>query len=262
MKIYFAGCLQRSHCEKIDRIKKEVNILGSFFEANNNKKNIDAFFNNKYAKLRFIDSGAYSAFTRGIEINIDDYIDFITEYINKDMIYANLDIIGDWEATEKNQRYMESKGLNPLPTFHYGTPLDKLKEMIKEYDYIALGGLVPLALQRKKLQNWLDVCFSIIKTDCKVHGFGVNSFYLWKRYPFFSVDATSWLMGEKFRRVIYFEGNELKIAHKKSKDKNIRTVKSHIDKYYEQSEANILTYIKLADKITKLWEKRGIIWKD
>lgn len=98
----------------------------------------------------FLDSGAYSAFSRGEKIDIDEYIKFIQKYQNNIKIYAGLDVIGNYIETRKNLEYMESKGLKPLPTFHFGSPLSELERMIDKYDYIALGGLVPLSMKRKK----------------------------------------------------------------------------------------------------------------
>jgi hypothetical protein len=261
MNLYFAGCLQKSHSLKIEKLGQPVNLLGSYWESNNNSSNIDAFFNNKFAKRLFIDSGAFSAFTKDAKIDLDEYIKFILKNKNEKTVYASLDVIGDPKATKKNQDYMESKGVNPIPTFHFNSPEAELKRLVDQYDYIALGGLVPISMQRKTMQSWLDYCFSIIKTKTKVHGFGVNSLWAWERYPFYSVDATSWLMGEKFRRTIYIENGKVKTASKGDGIKSIRTMKAHTDKYYQQSIANAETYLELENRVTKLWESRGVKWE-
>ena len=76
----------------------------------------------------FLDSGAFSAFTQGAEINIVDYIAFIKK--NKKYIetYAVLDVIGSAEKTWENQRIMEKAGLSPLPCFHFGEGVKWLKK--------------------------------------------------------------------------------------------------------------------------------------
>ena len=91
--------------------------------------------------------------------------------------YATLDVIGDPIATDKNTIKMEKKGLNPIPVFHFKSDINYLKKLIKKYNYIALGGLVPIARRRNILDKWLNYCFSYIKNNCKIHGFGINSIW-------------------------------------------------------------------------------------
>lgn len=145
----------------------------------------------------FLDSGAFSAFTKNIEIDIYKYIDFIKEHIGIIDIYANLDVIGDAEATWKNQKIMEAEGLTPIPTFHLKEDFSYLDRYIKNYNYIALGGI---AQAGRSASNWMDQCFDRIcdtpdhLPKCKVHGFAVTSLKLMLRYPWYSVDSTSWVI--------------------------------------------------------------------
>lgn len=150
----------------------------------------------------FLDSGAFSAFTKGISINIQDYIKFIKDNREGITLYANLDVIGDAEGTWRNQQIMEEAGLIPLPCFHLGEEWLYLERYVKEYDYIALGG-VAQAKNKDSLMSWLDKCWEIIcdkdgwpKT--RVHGFAVTSLGIMFRYPWFSVDSTSWVLTGRF----------------------------------------------------------------
>lgn len=146
----------------------------------------------------FLDSGAFSAKTQGIEINLDEYITFVKEHLVYLSVYANLDVIGDAEATLQNQKRMESAGLKPLPCFHYGEPIRYLQHYIDNYEYIALGGMV--SGTSASLMPWLDdlfatyICGSNGLPKVKVHGFGLTSLRLMKRYPWYSVDSTSWVV--------------------------------------------------------------------
>jgi len=148
----------------------------------------------------FLDSGAFSAFSQGVEIDLDDYIQFIKDHDHLIEVYANLDVIGDPVATWKNQRIMERAGLNPLPCFHFGEDWKWLTKYIdRGHEYIALGGVAQLGTV-KKLRAWFDVCFSdyLCGPDgmprVKVHGYGMTSFPLLWRSPWWSVDSTSWVL--------------------------------------------------------------------
>jgi hypothetical protein len=156
--------------------------------ANNNQQKVELF----------IDSGAFSAFTQGVSIDLDEYIAFIKQYQDIITVYANLDVIGDAEGTLVNQKRMEKAGLSPLPCFHYGEPIEFLKYYLGKYKYIALGGMVPIST--KDLGTWLDNLFANYICDkdgmprVQVHGFGLTSLKLMLRYPWYSVDSTSWVV--------------------------------------------------------------------
>lgn len=152
----------------------------------------------------FLDSGAFSAWSKGVTIDIDEYIAFIKQHKKYIDVYANLDVIGNAKETLKNQQYMESKGLHPIPVYHKGEHTKYLKQYLQNYNYIALGGMVG---DRGNLIYWLDslfidyLCDSSGMPKVKVHGFGLTSLPLLVRYPWYSVDSTSWVMTGRFGAV-------------------------------------------------------------
>lgn len=177
-----------------------LSLLESFFFLRDSK---DFEFMKKLTKEDkldlFLDSGAFSAYSKGVEIDIDEYAEFIRENQHILTAYANLDVIGDPVATWKNQRYLENLGLNPVPTFHYGENVKWLKKYIKRgYDHIALGGMVPIGTSA--LRKWLDKIWLKYLLDAKgnptikIHGFGMTVFSLMFRYPWYSIDSTTWVL--------------------------------------------------------------------
>jgi hypothetical protein len=146
----------------------------------------------------FLDSGAFSAYMLGASIDIDGYIAYIKANADIIEIASVLDGIGDPQKTFDNQTYMERHGVRPMPCFHYGEDPKWLLHYIKNYDYISLGGMVPIA--KPQLVQWLDriwndyLCDANGRARIKVHGFGLTKLDLMWRYPWFSVDSTSWLM--------------------------------------------------------------------
>lgn len=190
MKIYLADTLQR---ERLYSNKFKTNNLESYYAIIFKK---DVSIMKKEISL-FLDSGAFSAWSKGINIDIKEYIQFIKDNKKYIDVYAVLDSIGDPELTWKNQQIMEKAGLHPLPCFHYGEDIKYLKRYIANYDYVALGGMVPIS--NNALVVWLDSLFSkYIPTETKIHGFGMTSLPLMIRYPWYSVDSTSWVMTGRF----------------------------------------------------------------
>lgn len=127
----------------------------------------------------------------------DAYIEYVRK-VGKYMAgYINMDIINNAEESYKSLKYMEKKGVKPLPVFHLGGDINWLKRYIKEgYEYICIGGIVPNRFATVK--PILDKIWSDILTDSngmpkiKVHGLAVTSFHLLKRYPWYSTDSASW----------------------------------------------------------------------
>lgn len=239
---------------------REIAFLHSYLEI----KNGDYDLLTKYLSPEniFLDSGAFTAFTQGTVIDIDHYIMTIKK-LNIPQ-YAVLDVIGDYVKTAENLAYMESKGLRPIPTFHNGSPLEELHKLLQsDYEYIALGGLVPLATNRRALQAWLDKCFKIITSYPKikkVHLFGINSTWCWFRYPIYSADATSWVSGSKFRRIVVFNAERGKMeTHHKGIDTHM-SQKVWNGNYVDLNLHNIAEYTRAADYATELWKKRGVTW--
>lgn len=162
----------------------------------------------------FLDSGAFSAWTKGTDIDIDEYCDFVLKHINVIDAVANLDVIpGSWgskltkEEVERsakqgweNYRYMLKRGVPQdklVHIFHQGEDFKWLRRMAK-LPYIGLSPANDKTTEQKI--NWLDRCMRYVTDEDgmpinKWHGFGVTSLKIMLRYPWYSVDSTSWVQG-------------------------------------------------------------------
>lgn len=192
MKLYFAAAEHKDYdLMKWCGVRK---FLTSYFYAR--KKGIAKYANDEL----FLDSGAFSAFTQKKHIDIDEYIAFIKR--NQCEIYAGLDVIGDAQKTEKNINYMKEKGLRPIPTFHKTSERYWIHKILdSDFDYIALGGMAGIDKNVLANEIWLDKVWNDIlirRPDIKVHGFGMTTFKLIKRYPWYSIDSTTWNVARKF----------------------------------------------------------------
>ena len=165
-------------------------------------------------KVRIIlDSGAFSAWKRGIQIDLKDYIAYVKKNEHLLQAYVNLDVIPgspDRQATQaeiesaaassyKNLQSMKKAGLDPMPVFHFGEDFKWLERLLFDQEpYIGIGGLANASGTPQQIA-WLDRVFTRL-TDLegrpivRTHGFGVASFDLLKRYPWYTCDATSWAL--------------------------------------------------------------------
>lgn len=220
MKLFLAGSPSKNCINYV--FDMGYNKLYSY---ENDKKLIEEWVNkkkenpNNNASL-FVDSGAFTAWTRGKSIDVDKYINFINERSEFICLYGQVDSIpGDRvhgatqeqvlesaEKTWQNYLYMYSKMKNPkglLYTFHVGEPLSFLRRALEWRDekgnpieYIALGGMVGKTKEIRR--KFLDSCYFVIKKssnpNVKVHAFGMTDFELLSQYPVTSADSTSWVM--------------------------------------------------------------------
>jgi hypothetical protein len=159
----------------------------------------------KEKPLLFLDSGAFSAYQHGVEVDMDAYIEFIKKYESWIDVVASMDVIADPVASYENLKYMEEQGLNPMPVFHTGHEDPKwLKRYIDEgYDYIGLGGMARRGAIRTQLMTMLDDLWRKYLLDSdgmplvKVHGFGMTSVAIMLRYPWYSCDSASWVVASR-----------------------------------------------------------------
>lgn len=205
----------------------------------------------------FMDSGAYSALTQQTTIDVNDYISFIKKNISLIDHYANLDVIGDAGKTFTNQTKMEAAGLSPIPVYHYGDPKHFLTHYLNKYDYIGLGGMVPIP--SKKLGVWLDELFGgpLKGKDgypiVKVHGFGLTEFRLMFRYPWYSVDSSSWVIMSRTGSIFMpickgktYDYNQpplrVSVSNKSPNLKNVN--KAHFENLTPNQKTIVLNYLK------------------
>jgi hypothetical protein len=75
------------------------------------------------------------------------------------------------------------------------------------YEYIFIGGMVPETT--KWLKGWLDGLFTKLLTRAdgtprvRLHGFGLTDQQLMFRYPWHSVDSTSWIFTGMFGGCVF-----------------------------------------------------------
>lgn len=182
-----------------------VNLLWSYAYARNTDVAKSLAELNAPNGLRFFaDSGAHSARTLGIHLDVDSYATWLLRWHDHLTIYANLDVIWAPKATRDNQRALEAAGLSPMPVFHTGEDFDHLRRYLDDgYTYIALGKL--LGNSRKNLEPWIERAFAIAGDRAVFHGFGMTTWPMLRRFPWYSVDSSSWGSGFRYGSLRLFD---------------------------------------------------------
>lgn len=167
----------------------------------------------------FMDSGAFSMFTLGVEVDLDKYGDYLHRSADYIEVASNVDAIGAGREADSyaNQKYLESlKCPMPVCPVHHARDDDKwlVKYLDEGYDYIFLGGMVPESTPY--LKDWLDHIWDkyLALPDgtarVKIHGFGLTTLELMERYPWYSVDSTSWVQIGMFGGLYFPVGGRIR----------------------------------------------------
>lgn len=268
MDIIFAS--PTSHTFALEN-QGSLSVLCSF--ANDSFNSIMKVIENTKINIKtlFIDSGAFSVWTKGRAINIEDYILFAKKiqkecnlrrpsikiyFINLDVIPGKFGIKPNEKEREtsaylsyNNLKKLELSGVNPLPVFHQHENFKWLERINAEYNYYCISPANDVSLKKKI--KWLDKVFYRVSKGKKIHGLAVTSKTLLQKYPWYSCDSTSW------KAIVCWGRSVMPFSLKK---RGYTKTSSRICKIKIIDEVKFL--IKLRNEITLLWEKRGVKWED
>lgn len=197
-----------------------------------------------------VDSSAYSAWTRHIKVNIDEYIDFINSISDVVYWFAELDKIpGEFgkEKTEeqikeapeyswKNFLYMIEKVNCPkkiLPIFHMYEDYKYLDNMLSykfsDGSFIEYIGISPSndASVNDKIK-WYEKTWNYIFSRCKElgrkipmsHNFGCTTVSIMEQFPSMSSDSTSWVRSASFGNIMLVVNGKIKTVYVSDRNMN------------------------------------------
>lgn len=246
MKIFFAGCETRPYLNSL-RDTGAKNVLNSYYSLGCGKTPppiedwMDTFV---------LDSGGYSARVHGFEIDVKEYANYLNRY--KVKFAFNLDVL-DLNQSMNNLYYLnQNTNTYIMPVYHgpeWMNPRtrDLVDYYIDCYPFIALGGVAGKEISEENTKRFLNYVFSRSKNKVKIHGLGTTREPLLKRYPFFCVDSTSWMSMARF-------------ASSKTYSKEMAKIRAKNNHFTENIKKDILWWLDLEDKLTRLWKSRGIEW--
>lgn len=217
--LYFAGSY--SPVEDVLQELKCKRLFSQFNDRTGLRRWMEDEDNTGRKHTLFVDSGAYTANTKGVVIDLDLYIAYLNDCKGRFEVIAPLDVIPDstlesqlaapkqsWE----NYLIMKERvidGDHVIPAFHMGEDFMYLKQILDAgTEYMALGGMVGSTTKDKIA--WYEKCFRIVREsdnkNIKIHAFGMTSLKLLEMYPFYSADSTSWLMTAAMGNVMTTKG--------------------------------------------------------
>lgn len=206
-------------------------LLESFFYFCNFQKPLI-----KTADLFLLDSGAFT-FMNGAngKVNWDDYISKYIAFINENDIehYFELDIdaiVGYEEVKRMRARIESETGKKSIPVWHKSRGIDEFKRLVKDYDYIAIGGFAIKHIKQNEYPIIRKMVQYAYESGTKVHGLGFTPKEVTK-YKFYSVDSTTWLSCRRFGSLFKYDDGQMRMV----------TPKNHGTRKDRQREIEVLT---------------------
>lgn len=191
----------------------------------------------KYPDVRvFIDSGAHTFLA-----NMDNWVDkpdsFWQEYLenytnfirkNKDFIFACADLdIDDLVGTEKVDQWrkeyfepLEEEGVQVCYIWHSIRGEQGWEDMCRKYSYTGFSMMNDSTATVPKLMKRINVAK---KYNTRVHGMALTKTEILVRVPFFSADSTTWLVGQQYGELNWFDGRKMKRMLKKEWQRGLKT---------------------------------------
>lgn len=219
-----------------------------------------------------VDSGAYSAWSRGKQFDMEEYINFLNsnDVIEQAFWCAEADVIpGSFgvDPTEEeramapqksweNYLYMTQNVKIPkkiVPIFHQGEDFKYLKQMLEyrfeDGDHIPYIGISPRNdVHVNEKTKWYNIVWKIIKESSNpnvlTHNFGMTSIALMEQFPSCSSDSTSWIRYASFGNIIIATSGKMKAVVVSDRRKH------DPDHIYNQSQA-------VKDEVEKICKEIG-----
>jgi hypothetical protein len=290
MKIYLSG-LESKKTEVMDLLKNENGFFSYYYLKQKNEERTLLHF--KKAKDNnisiIIDSGAHTWFTEtGVssastlkkttktketpEEFFNLYLKWIEKYYEYIEYYVELDVgqIVGQEKVDSWYEQIKEKGFASkcIRVYHPTAASDEwLDNLINtsESKFIGLEG----KRKGKPTMHYNKIIKKAFDKKVKVHGFAMTGTNDLLNHPWYSVDSTSWRMGEHYGACPVFDEATHTIKYIDYDNKETIHMKINYDRINERNnegryqlyEIGINAFLELQRYITKVWTKRNVIWE-
>ena len=162
-----------------------------------------------------LDSGAFTFMQgKGGSPDWDDYVERYADFINRNKVrkYFELDIdsvVGYEKVKQIRAKLERLTGQPSIPVWHLSRGMDNFRGMCRDYDYVAIGGIVSGEITKDKYKAFPALIAEAHHHGAKIHGLGFTNLALIPRYHFDSVDSTAWTTGNRFGYLYFFTGKTM-----------------------------------------------------
>jgi hypothetical protein len=269
MRLYLAVVLD--HTIHVVNDMRYPHILASFAYY----KVMDVF---EYEPRNLIlDSGAFTAWSVGKEVNLNDYADFADRFPKA--VVVNLDVIPGEKGRSstpkerhegmrqsiRNADFLRSRGLRVMEVFHQDEPLEFLDELCDRLPPGDILGISPrndvhVGLRIEWQKSVLKHLLRRYKKPSKIprcHGLAATSRSMLEAFPYFSADSSTWKTAPRYGSLRGPDQQMVKVQDLLGR-KITNTQRHHMQNMVRLA---IEGAIQNERDMTELWKKRGIVWE-
>lgn len=237
MKIVISGVESNSYWDIVVNQCEMKTVLMSYHYLQKKPKDFLAKRLKEHPDVKvFIDSGAHTFLANmdnwdSMPPNfwtkyLEGYVKFIEE--NKDYIFACADLdIDDIVGTEQVDQWrkdffepLEEKGVQVCYIWHTIRGEQGWEDMCRKYAYTGFSMMNDASVTVPKLMKRINVAK---RYNTRVHGMALTKTEILVRVPFFSADSTTWLVGQQYGELNWFDGRKMKRMLKKEWQRGLKT---------------------------------------
>lgn len=239
-RVFLAGMHSHNHVR--ERVNPPYTLDSYYYLRKSNDKDIAKtiqYIKSDKCKMFLLDSGAFTYMEQAKNSkgkttdNFEQYVREYAAFINKwDIQYffeMDIDVIVGIEKVEEYRRLLEElTGKKSVPVFHLSRGKDYWLRMIKEYDYVAIGGLAIKTFPKNKHHYLKWFIKTAHEHGTKVHGLGYTSNTGLIDYTFDTVDSTSWISATRFGNLNVYDPAKKKLVNFKPPNSRLTEVKESL----------------------------------
>lgn len=178
-----------------------------------------------------VDSGAYTAWTKGHQVTVDEYAEYLQRNEGGWDYAISLDVIGDWKASARQTDALLAMNIPVMPVFHYGSPLSEFDRLAALSPYVCAGGMKPLAYQQKAMTGYLKMLVDRGKDrGAVIHALGVGGVNTIVKSGVYSCDSSTVSMAPLAGGIVVFDGRKVVMLRANDKE-GLKRAAPRLQKY-------------------------------
>ena len=207
MRVFLAGTnIIKNHPNELKKCKY---ILESFYSYREWQQ-----VYMRSADMFIMDSGAFTFMRGKQEPRWGEYIEKYAECIvrTKCKYFMELDIdnvVGYPKVIEYRKMLERLVGARCIPVWHKARGINQYRNMLEEYEYIAIGGLVTKEIKPTEYKYLPALIAEAHEKNVKIHGLGFTKTVNYPDLKWDSVDSTTWNVGGKFGEICNFRDGKM-----------------------------------------------------